>query len=189
MEGTIGEMRMVAYNFAPRNWAFCHGQLVAISQNSALFSILGTIYGGDGRTTFALPDLRGRVPIQQGHGPGLPDYRLGQKGGIENVTLTLLHLPSHSHVMDSSDLTGYANFNANSDDSGNTDDPSGANMSLSDSPMYATTADAAAGHSQAQIGGSLTMGLAGGSQSHDNVQPSIALHYVICEYGIYPSRS
>lgn len=189
MEGTIGEVRIVAYDFAPRTWAFCQGQLLSISANSALFSILGTIYGGDGRTTFALPDFRGRVPIQQGMGPGLPDYRLGARGGQESVTLTISNLPSHSHAMDTSTLAGHANFNSNSDDSGNVDDPSGANMSLSASPMYGTTTDAAAGPSQGVIGGSLTMGLTGGSQAHDNMQPWIAMHYVICEYGIYPSRN
>lgn len=188
MEGTIGEVRMVAYNFAPRSWAFCQGQLLAISSNSALFSILGTIYGGDGRTTFALPDLRGRVPIQEGSGPGLPSYRLGQRGGQETVGLSVLNLPVHSHVIDSSGLSGHANFNANSDDSGNVDDPTNANMSLSASPMYGATADAAAGTSAAQIGGSLTMASTGGSVPHDNMQPFIALNYVICEFGIYPSR-
>ncbi|MEZ5017100.1 MAG: tail fiber protein [Flavipsychrobacter sp.] len=189
MEGTIGEVRMVAYDFAPRAWAFCNGQLIAISSNTALFSIIGTIYGGDGRTTFALPDFRGRVPIQQGRGAGLPDYRLGEKGGQEHVTLNITQLPSHSHVMDSSTLSGHANFNANSDDGGNVDDPAGANMSLSASPMYGTTADATAGHSDGVIGGSLTMGNSGGSQSHENMQPWIAMHYVICEFGIFPSRN
>lgn len=189
MEGNIGEVRMVAYNFAPRSWAYCQGQLLAISSNSALFSILGTTYGGDGRTTFALPDFRGRVPLQQGSGPGLPSYRLGQRGGSETVALNVLDLPSHSHVMDVSGLSGHANFNANSDDSGNVDDPSGANMSLAANPMYSASADAAAGHSNAQIGGSLTMAPTGGSLPHDNMQPFIALNYVICEFGIYPSRN
>lgn len=80
-QGFLGEVRIFAGNFAPRGWALCEGQLLAISQNTALFSILGTIYGGDGRTTFALPDLRGRAPVSQGNGPGLPDYRLGARGG------------------------------------------------------------------------------------------------------------
>ncbi len=135
MEGTIGEVRMVAYNWAPRAWALCQGQLLAISSNTALFSILGTTYGGDGRTTFALPDLRGRVPIQEGTGAGLPTYRLGQRGGQEEVSLSVLNLPVHSHVMDSSGLSGHATFRANSDDSGNVDDPTNAHMSLSASPM------------------------------------------------------
>ncbi|KRS10186.1 hypothetical protein XM53_22310, partial [Roseovarius atlanticus] len=94
----IGQIVLFGGNFAPRNWAFCDGQLVAISQNSALFSILGTTYGGDGRTTFGLPDLRGRVPIGPRQGPGLTFYREGQKGGAEDVTLTQAEMPSHSHA-------------------------------------------------------------------------------------------
>lgn len=189
MEGTIGEVRMVAYDFAPRNWAYCHGQLIAISSNTALFSIIGTIYGGDGRTTFALPDCRGRVPLQQGHGAGLPDYRLGQRGGQEGVTLNILEMPAHTHAMDSSTLSGHANYNSFADDTNNTDDPTNGNMALSASPMYATTSNASAGASVGAIGGSLTMGMSGGSQSHNNMQPWLAMHYVICEFGVYPSRN
>ena len=96
-EPYVGEIRMFAGNFAPRGWAFCDGQLLAVSQNDALFSLLGTIYGGDGRTTFGLPDVRGRVPVHQGTGPGLSQRRLGSKGGSEDVTLTSNQLASHSH--------------------------------------------------------------------------------------------
>src|SRR6185295_12464655 len=96
-EPFIGMIVMFAGNFAPRNWAFCNGQLLSIAQNTALFSILGTTYGGDGRTTFALPDLRGRVPIHPGQGPGTSNYSLGQQGGVENVTVTQNQLPAHSH--------------------------------------------------------------------------------------------
>ncbi len=96
-EGTLGEVTLFAGYFAPRGWAFCSGQLLAIDQNQALFSILGTTYGGDGRTTFALPDLRGRVPVGAGHGPGLSDLRLGMKGGQETVQLTVNQLPAHLH--------------------------------------------------------------------------------------------
>ncbi|PSN11862.1 phage tail protein, partial [filamentous cyanobacterium CCT1] len=92
----VGEIRMFAGNFAPRGWAFCNGQLIAISQNTALFSLLGTLYGGDGRTTFALPDLRGRTPIHAGQGAGLSDYPLGSRGGVEQVALTTEQLPAHS---------------------------------------------------------------------------------------------
>lgn len=97
MEGVYGEIKAVGYNFAPRNWAKCQGQLLPISSNSALFSLLGTIYGGDGRTTFALPDLRGRVAIGEGSGPGLPNYRIGQRGGQATTTLSTANLPSHHH--------------------------------------------------------------------------------------------
>ena len=107
MEPTIGEIRMFAGNFAPRSWALCQGQLLAISQNQALFSILGTTYGGDGRTSFGLPDLRGRVNIGPGTGPGLSTYRLGNKAGVENVFLNTLQIPSHTHIAEG---TVKANF-------------------------------------------------------------------------------
>ena len=113
-EPFVGEIRMFAGNFAPRGWAFCDGQLLAVSQNDALFSLLGTIYGGDGRTTFGLPDLRGRVPIHAGSGPGLSPRRLGAKAGAENVTLTVNQLPSHSHR-----LSGSANLASESRPEGN----------------------------------------------------------------------
>ena len=98
MEPFLGQLMLVPYNFAPRGWAFCEGQLLPISQYSALFSLLGTTYGGDGRTTFGLPDLRGRVPIGAGQGPGLSNYVLGAKSGVEQVTLTGSQIPSHSHA-------------------------------------------------------------------------------------------
>ena len=98
MEDYIGIIKLFAGNFAPRAWAFCDGQLLSINQNTALFSILGTTYGGDGRTTFGLPDLRGRVPMHAGSGPGLSPRRLGEKGGAENTTLTASNLPAHSQT-------------------------------------------------------------------------------------------
>ena len=105
-EPYVGEIRMFAGNFAPRGWAFCDGQLLAVSQNDALFSLFGTIYGGDGRTTFGLPDLRGRIPLHQGHGPGLSERRLGSKGGGENETLTINQMPSHTHIFSATTLPG-----------------------------------------------------------------------------------
>src|SRR5215207_9632471 len=101
-EPFIGEIRMFGGNFAPRGWAFCEGQLLSIAQNTALFSILGTTYGGNGTTTFALPDLRGRVPIQPGQGPGLSPYTLGQMSGQENVTLLITNIPAHTHTLGAS---------------------------------------------------------------------------------------
>src|SRR6188508_367844 len=98
MEGTIAEIRLFAGNFAPRNWAFCQGQIMSISQNTALFSILGTTYGGNGQTTFALLDLRGRVPVGTGQGPGLSDKQLGEEAGQEAVTLTVNDMPAHVHT-------------------------------------------------------------------------------------------
>src|ERR671926_36943 len=95
----VAEIRIFPFNFAPKGWAWCNGQLLPISQNTALFSVLGTTFGGDGKSTFALPDLRGRVPISSGQGPGLEAYSLGQKGGTERVTLTSAQMPAHSHAM------------------------------------------------------------------------------------------
>lgn len=189
MEGTIGEMRIVAYDFAPRNWAYCNGQLLAISSNTALFSILGTLYGGDGRTTFGLPDLRGRVPLQQGTGAGLPTFHIGQNTGLENITLNVLEMPMHHHLIDSSQLSGHMNLGCYTDDTGNVDDPTGKYMSLSPANMYAGSADTAMGPSAATIGGSMVMDNTGGNDSHTNIQPFLAMHYVICEYGVFPSRN
>lgn len=98
----VGEIRMFAGNFAPRQWAFCNGQLMAISQNDALFSLLGTIYGGDGRSSFGIPDMRGRIPMHWGTGPGLTPRPIGQKMGVESVALTANQIPSHSHTMQAS---------------------------------------------------------------------------------------
>ena len=189
MEGTIGEMRMVAYNWAPRQWQLCHGQLVAIASNTALFSIIGTIYGGDGRTTFALPDYRGRVPLQQGTGPGLPTYPIGSRGGVDEIGLNILELPTHNHNVDSTSIEGHANLHAHSTATGNVEDPTNANMSFTASPSYSSTPDGALGSSAVQVGGSLTMNVTGGSTPHENRQPFIALNYVICEVGVYPSRN
>ena len=115
MEGTIGEIRGFGGNFAPRAWAFCNGQLLSIAQNQALFSILGTTYGGDGRTTFGLPDLRGRMPIGAGTGPGLSTRKLGARSGTDTVTLTRNQIPSHTHTVTNS-LSGVAQLAVTSED-------------------------------------------------------------------------
>lgn len=168
----IGEMRLFAGNFAPRGWALCEGQLLAISQNDALFSLLGTIYGGDGRTTFGLPDLRGRVPVHQGTGPGLPDARIGQTGGAETVTLTSSQVPAHSHAVRASAAlgTGSAPGNALLTATGP------VNSYGSGAPDLAMAADALS----TQPGGPL---------SHDNMAPFLAVNTIIALFGIYPSRS
>lgn len=168
MEPFIAEIRMVAFGFPPRGWAFCDGQLIAISQNSALFSILGTTYGGDGRTTFGLPDLRGRTPIQQGSGPGLSTYRLGQKGGSENVTLTANQTPSHTHGMqgNNADATG--------------GDPAGNLPAAVSKPAYANAGAMAAMNAAAVTN-------SGGSQHHTNTQPTLAVYFCIALVGIFPS--
>src|SRR5688500_15190919 len=113
MEGTIGEIRLFAGNFAPRSWAFCSGQILSIAQNTALFSILGTTYGGNGQTTFALPDLRGRVPLSPGQGPGLPNYTLGQMSGETTHTLTQSEMPTHNHTAAAASAGGSSGAPAN----------------------------------------------------------------------------
>ena len=169
-EPFVGEIRMFAGNFAPRGWAFCDGQLLAVSQNDALFSLLGTIYGGDGRTTFGLPDMRGRIPVHAGSGPGLAPRRLGAKGGSENVTLTVNQLPSHTH-------TGRGSGENGSDPNPN------ANFLASSTVVqaYATeTPDTNfAAHAVTEVGG---------SRNHTNMMPYVCIHFIIALFGIYPSR-
>ncbi|MCB1032392.1 MAG: phage tail protein [Acidobacteria bacterium] len=169
-EPFVGEIRMFAGNFAPRGWAFCDGQLLAVSQNDALFSLLGTIYGGDGRTTFGLPDLRGRIPIHAGHGPGLSERRLGAKGGEEKVTLTVNQLPSHTHPMKASSDTAL--------------DIPPAGKVLGESTvasMYINDIPSTNLSSQA-------ISSVGGSRSHTNLMPFLCIHFIIALVGIYPSR-
>ncbi len=170
-EPFIGEIRMFAGNFAPRSWAFCDGQLLAVSQNDALFSLLGTTYGGDGRTTFGLPDLRGRIPVHEGSGPGLTNRRLGQKTGEERVTITANQLPAHRHTAmgASAQATTQAALNnlfAKTDES-----TYRARESFSLTDMGAPTSNA------------------GGGQPHDNMMPSLCINFIIALYGIYPSRT
>ena len=170
-EPFVGEIRMFAGNFAPRGWALCDGQLLAISQNDALFSLLGTIYGGDGRTTFALPDMRGRVPIHTGHGPGLSNRRLGAKTGTEFITLTANHLPSHSHaVMASSDIGNAPNPEDNTLAAATSIDPYISN----ETPSTALNANAVAS--------------VGGNRRHTNLMPFLCVNFIIALFGIYPSR-
>lgn len=189
MEGNIGEVRLWASNFAPRTWAFCEGQLMAISSNTALFSLIGTIYGGDGRTNFKLPDTRSRVVVSAGTGPGLSTYNIGQIGGIERVTLTQNQIPSHTHML-LQNLSAVFAPGALEDD-GTTDDPTGASFAnyAGGAKTYADTADSLMATSNGAITGTITAYDAGSSQSHTNVQPVEALHYIICLQGIFPSRN
>ncbi len=166
----LGQIVMFGGNFAPRGWALCDGQLLAISQNSALFSILGTTYGGDGRTTFALPDLRGRVPVHAGTGPGLTPYRLGERGGQEAVTLTTAQIPSHTHSL-----------NASTDPANDTN-PSGKLPARAAEDTYVTGTPSATLSPQAAAN-------TGGNQSHGNVQPYQAVNYIIALQGTFPSRN
>lgn len=169
-EPFIGEIRMFAGNFAPRGWAFCDGQLLAVSQNDALFSLLGTIYGGDGQTTFGLPDVRGRLPIHAGNGPGLSSRRLGSKGGAENVTLTVNQMPSHGHGVNATPEGAGANS------------PEGA--LIGDSPNVDVFSESAP---SANLSPDAVSGV-GGSQSHSNLMPYLCVHFIISLFGIYPSQ-
>ncbi len=169
-EPFVGEIRMFAGNFAPRGWAFCDGQLLAVSQNDALFSLLGTIYGGDGRTTFGLPDLRGRVPIHAGTGPGLSPRRLGAKAGAENVTLTTNQLPSHTHPVQG------------------TSDPADSTDPATRLPAQATTINLFASSAPTVNFASQAVPNVGGSRSHTNLMPFLCINFIIALFGIYPSR-
>jgi len=167
----IGQIIMFGGNFAPRGWALCQGQLLSISQNTALFSILGTTYGGDGRTTFGLPDLRGRVPMGEGQGPGLSDRNLGQKPGVENVALTNAQMPAHNHA---AGTVGPA---------GNSNDATG-NVWADDAGVSSAT------YSSGAVTGTMradAIGNTGGSQAHPNVQPSQVVNFIIAIQGFFPS--
>ncbi len=166
----VGQILTVPYNFAPHGWAFCDGQLQPISQNTALFSLLGTFYGGNGTTNFALPDLQGRVPIHPGQGPGLTNRVIGESGGEDTHALSANELPSHTHTV--SPLA--------SDDERTTDHPGGAYPAMGG--VYASTHNSNApmgAQSTSQVGGT----------PHNNLQPYLVLNYVIALQGIFPTRS
>jgi len=173
-EPFVAEIRIFAGNFAPRGWAFCNGQLLPVSQNTALFSLIGTTYGGDGRTTTALPNLEGRAPMHPGRGPGLTDRRLGQRGGVEMVTLSEAQMPNHNHT-----LMAFPN------------------LALVSTPSNTVTLARSAGTSayQSDTTNNLVdlaesaLDNAGGSQAHDNMQPYLTMSFIIALVGLYPSRS
>ena len=167
----VGEIRMFAGNFAPRGFAFCSGQLLAISQNAALFSLFGTIYGGDGESTFALPDLRGRVPVHMGTGAGLSSRPIGQKGGAESVALTAAHLPAHRHTIQASSVAA-------------PESRPGGNVLAADTPVdiYQTSAPTDTTSADATTE-------AGGGGAHPNVQPFLCINFIVSLVGVYPSRT
>ncbi len=170
-EPFVGEIRMFGFNFAPQGWAQCNGQLLPISQNTALFSLLGTTYGGDGRITFALPDMRSRVPVCQGQGPGLSSYAEGQAGGAQTVTLAAGQMPGHTHPVKASSSAAAS------------DQPEGRALARSASHIYAAKPDAST------VMNADMLGAAGGSQPHENIQPYLAVNFCIALNGIFPSRS
>lgn len=161
----IGEIRMFPGNFAPEGWAFCNGALLPISQNDALFALIGTTYGGDGQTTFALPDLRSRVPMHQG--PGFP---LAQQGGAETVTLTVSQIPSHTHAVQAVVP------------SGSQAGPGGAAWAQSALNQFSTNAPATAMAPQA-------LSSSGGSQPHDNMMPFLTINFILSLFGIFPTQA
>jgi microcystin-dependent protein len=164
----LGEIRLVPYNFAPRGWAFCSGQILSIAQNTALFSLLGTTYGGNGQTTFALPDLRGRVPVSSGQGPGLSNITLGEQAGTETVTLNQGQMPAHGH------LAGASNAAATGSRPGNSVPAAGG--------AYAASSDGTT-LNPAFIQNS------GGSQPFGIRPPYLGLNFIIALEGIFPSRN
>jgi len=172
MDPFLGQIIIFAGNFAPRGWAFCDGQLLSIAQNSALFSILGTTYGGDGVTTFALPDLRGRVPLSPGTGPGLSKYTQGQRGGAENVSLNVNQIPAHNHQVGASTSTK------------NTVEPAAGNILASpDGTANFANSDPDTTMRESSIRNT------GGGQEHENRQPFLAIPWIIALQGVFPSRS
>lgn len=169
----IAEIRIFGFNFAPRGWAFCNGQLLPISQNTALFSLIGTTYGGDGRTTTALPNLQGRFPIHTGNGPGLTPRNLGARGGSETVTLTTNQMPNHGH-----------NLQAVGDEVADANNPGGNLYATADAGnAYVNSVSALVPMSPSMVSS------VGGSEAHTNKQPYLTLNFCIALTGVYPSRS
>lgn len=199
MEGYLAEIRMFAGNFAPRGWFFCQGQLLSISQWTALFALLGTTYGGNGQTTFGLPDFRGRCGDGTGTGPGLPSVDLGEIAGTPSQTLILTNLPIHNHT---ATFTSTSSLNAATVDA-TLQNPGGTGAVLatakdtSGRPTLATpaiyapsgTATPAALAGLNVSGGTVTTGLTGGNQPFDNTQPYLGMNFIICAEGIFPSRN
>jgi microcystin-dependent protein len=165
----VGEVLLVPYNFAPTGYALCNGQILPIASNTALFSLLGTQFGGDGKTNFALPDLRGRSPIGSGQGPGLSSYVVGQMGGEEQVTLTVSQMPSHTHTVKAA--SSLANQSA-----------AGGNAWAAQSLLQIYSSSAGSSMAPGAVS------TAGGGQPHDNLSPYLTLNYIIALEGIYPSR-
>ncbi len=171
-EPFIAQVQIFPYNFAPRGWAFCDGQLLPLSQNTALFALIGTLYGGDGRTTFGLPDLKGRAVVHPGNGPGLSPRTLGQRGGVENVTLSEAQMASHRHTMQASG------------DDANSLDPAGILLARSQGgSAYQTDSRANLVQMDQQA-----LPNAGGGGAHNNLQPYSTLHFCIALAGLYPRR-
>ena len=183
MEAYIGSVLLFAGNFAPVGWVFCHGQLLPIAQNQALFAVIGTTYGGDGRTNFGVPDLRSRVPVGFTQGSGLTNYALGARFGAETVTLTANQLPAHTHA---------ATVTVNAGTDANLSNVATGKVLSSDAKggdvppmMYTDSANTTKLRADAATA---TVAAAGGNQAHENRQPSLAMNYIMCVNGLWPSR-
>ncbi len=173
MDPFVAEIRIFPFNFAPKGWAFCNGQLLPISQNTALFSLLGTTYGGDGKSTFALPDLQGSAPMHPGQGPGLSLYDLGQTGGSQAVTLLESEIPTHGHALSAFSSPG----------NGTTPDPSLALARSKGGAAYKAAPQTMVAFSPQALG------IVGGSQPHNNMMPYLTLNFCIALQGVYPPRT
>ena len=169
----VAEIRIFPFNFAPKGWAWCDGQLMPLSQNTALFSLLGTTYGGDGKSNFALPDLQGRAPMHPGQGPGLSPHDLGESGGSDTVTLLQSEIPSHSHAMRDHDI-----------DLGelNTPSPTRSLAQSANATIYTPAANLVSMNGQA-------LSPAGGDQPHNNLQPYLTFYFNIALQGVFPPRT
>jgi len=192
----IGEIMMVGFNFAPRGWATCDGQLLSIASNTALFSLMGTTFGGDGRTTFGLPDLRGRSAVHVGTGPGIPTVTWGERWGAETVALTVSNLPAHTHSISATgDVSGItASLRAHNSRGNNASPVGNAIASKSRTNIYSTTAPSVAMHPDSvQLSGTVSVtGTTGSTGSNTPVSvrdPSLGIYHVIALTGTFPSRS
>ena len=175
-EPFVAEIKIFAGNFAPRGWAFCNGTLLQIAQNTALFSLIGTTYGGDGRVTTGLPNLQGRAPMHWGQGPGLTRRVIGQTGGVETVTLTEAQMAAHTHAATGNVSVGGSANSASPVNNAPAGEPMSVTAFYSDETPDALMGDA-------------PLASTGGGQAHNNVQPYLAINYVIALVGLYPSRS
>jgi microcystin-dependent protein len=173
----VGEIRMFGGNFAPVGWAFCQGQLLAISENETLFNLIGTTYGGDGQSTFALPDLRGRIPLHMGTSSGGSSHVIGELAGVESVTLTAQQIPVHSHTLEGSSDPASPLLGPQNSLPGDTS---------ASGPMY--DALSSNGANIVTMSGS-AIGVAGGSQPHNNLAPYLCVSFIISLFGIFPSQS
>ena len=167
----VAEIRIVPFNFAPQGWAWCDGQLLPLSQNTALFSLLGTTYGGNGKSNFALPDLQGRAPMMPGQGPGLSVYDLGQTGGAETVSLQVSEMPWHTHMLRGGDAAGPAGA-----------DPADTSLGASPARAYASATPTEAMAAEA-------VSVTGNGQPHNNMPPYLTAHFIIALQGVFPPRS